>query len=378
MKTQNKRKKIKICLVSLFGYSLYNKRSSNSFGGGAAVQLFLLAKEFAKNNDFEISVLTGHYKKVKSQTERFKNIMIFNALDIHKKLINYPKNLIKFFVTLKKINPDIIIQRSADFVTGLCAFFCKVFGKKFIYSIAHELDVSGEYVKDLKRKIFKYGINNATFLVAQSNDQIMFIEKQKNRKINNISVIKSGYKIKEIGENTKKYILWVSRAVRWKRPELFLKLAKLFPKEKFIMICNKEGDILYWESIKKASSISNLKFLNYIPFHKIDRYFKEAKLFINTSIYEGFPNTFIQAFKNKTPVISLNVNPDEILTKNKIGIFCHDDLKKMEFSINQLFENQELYDTYAKNAFTYVKNNHDIKIISKKWFELIEKIIDNH
>ncbi|KKK48962.1 hypothetical protein LCGC14_3139870, partial [marine sediment metagenome] len=53
-------------------------------------------------------------------------------------------------------------------------------------------------------------------------------------------------------------------------------------------------------------------------------------------------------------------------------------LKKMESSINQLFENQGLYDTYAKNAFTYVKNNHDIKIISKKWFELIEKIIDNH
>ncbi|KKK81418.1 hypothetical protein LCGC14_2813630, partial [marine sediment metagenome] len=247
--------------------------------------------------------------------------------------------------------------------------------------------------KGVLGKFYKYGLNNATIIIAQNNDQIFELEKFKKRKIRNIKLIKSGYNIIKKDNIEKKNILWVSRAIEWKRAEIFLKLAQKMPNKDFIIICNKANNKIYWKTISdNAFKIRNLKFLSFIPFHKIDSYFqeakifintsiygyfKEAKIFINTSIYEGFPNTFIQAFKNKTPVISLNVNPDEILTKNKIGIFCHDDLKKMEFSINQFFENQELYDSYSKNAFSYVKNNHDIKHISKKWLLLCEKIYDN-
>ncbi len=369
--------KLKVCFVSHFAYPLFNKEKKIPFGG-KEVQLYLLSKELARNNNLGVKVITGDNKLKSRRIEAYNNLNLYISLPTKKTFINKIKSVINFFLTLFQMNPDVLIQRGGSVLTGLCALYSKIFKKIFIFSIAHRNDVIKNGKQGLIRLSHWYGINNADYIIAQNHEQIQEYEDWKKRKIPNITVIKSGYEIKSYEIKKKKYVLWVSRADRWKRPELFLKLTKLLPKEKFIMICSKGGDILYWESIKKASSISNLKFLNFIPFHKIDRYFKEAKIFINTSINEGFPNTFIQAFKNKTPVISLNVNPDEILTKNKIGIFCHDDLKKMEFSINQLLENQELYDSYSKNAFTYVKNNHDIKIISKKWFVLIEKINDNH
>ena len=41
----------------------------------------------------------------------------------------------------------------------------------------------------------------------------------------------------------------------------------------------------------------------------------------NTSKTEGgSPVTFIQAWMNSVPVISLNHNPDKILSKHKIGL----------------------------------------------------------
>ena len=373
-------KKIKLCIISHFGYPLYNKKCiETDIGGGAGVQLYLLSKEFAKKNTINVNVITGNHKIHKNRIETYQNIKIFKVLPLKRTFLNVLKFIIIFFLTLIQIKPDIVIQRTASPSTGLCAFYCKLFRKKFIYSISNKPEVNGKAEKGVLGKFYKYGLNNATIIIAQNNNQIFELEKYKKRKIGNIKVIKSGYNIIKKDNIEKKNILWVSRAIKWKRAEIFLKLAQKMPNKDFIIICNQANNNIYWNTISdNAFKIHNLKFLDFIPFHKIDRYFLEAKIFINTSVYEGFPNTFIQAFMNKTPVISLNVNPDEILTKNKIGIFCHDDLKKMEFSINQLFENKELYDSYSKNAFNYVKNNHDIKIISKKWFELIEKIIDNH
>ncbi len=369
-------KKIKICIISHFIYPLYNTKCMEpDIGGGAGVQLFLLSKEFAKQNNISVNVITGIHKIQKSRIEIYQNINLFNVLPLKRTLLNIFKFLIIFFITLIKIKPDIVIQRAASQTTGLCAFYCKLFRKKFIYSIANKPDVNGDAEKGVLGKFYRYGLSNANFIIAQNNDQISELEKLKNRKIRNIKAIKSGYDISNKDSIEKKYILWVSRAIEWKRAEIFLKLAQNIPDKNFVIICTKTYNIKYWDSLaSRSTEIPNLKFINFIPFHKINQYFQEAIIFVNTSIYEGFPNTFIQAFKNKTPVISLNVNPDEILTKNMIGIYCNDNIKKLELSLRQLLENKDLYESYSKNAFSYVKNNHDIIEISKKWLLLFEKI----
>ena len=369
-------KKIKICIISHFGYPLYNKKCMETdIGGGAGVQLYLLSKEFTKKNNINVNVITGNHKIQKKRIELYQNIKLFNVLPIKRNIFNIFKFVIFIFITLIQIKPDIIIQRAPSTSTGICAFYSKLFRKKFIYSIANKPDVNGVAEKGVLGKFYKYGLDNASVIVAQHNDQILELEKFKKRKVRNILVIKSGYEIIEIDQIKKTKILWVSRAMEWKRAEFFLELAKKIPDKDFIIICTKTNNEKYWKTIfDNAFKIHNLKFLNFVPFQKMDSYFQKAKFFINTSIFEGFPNTFIQAFKNKTLVISLNVNPEEILTKHKIGIFCNDDLKKMEVTINHLFENQELYNSYTKKAYSYVKENHDIKEISKKWLILFKKI----
>ena len=374
--TLKKERKINLCLVAPYIYSLFNKKSSVPFGG-AEVQLYLLSKEFSRNNKINVNIITGIYNLKKNIIEYYNNIKIFSSLSLEIKKFALLKYYIKLFFTLIRVAPDIVIQRTGGMETGICALYCNIFKKKFVFSIANDDDVK----KDKKigiiiNNFYQYGLKNADYIVAQKIEQIKFLEKWKKKKINNIKVIKSGHIIQNLNNMEKNYILWVGRAIRWKRPELFLKLSKCFPDVSFIMICRKSFDHNYWKKLySEAQEINNIQFIEFVPFLEINKIFSNAKIFINTSIpREGFPNTYIQALMNMAPVIALTVDPDDFLIINKCGFNSKNDFNKMKDFLNYLITNKKELEFYSNNSYDYIKKNHNIYTVSKEWIKLFETL----
>ena len=77
---------------------------------------------------------------------------------------------------------------------------------------------------------------------------------------------------------------------------------------------------------------------------------------------------------NKTPVISLNVDPDQILTLNKIGIYCNNRYDELEQNIQKILKNPKIFEEYSNNAFKFAKINHDVKHVSLDWISLIKEL----
>lgn len=367
---------MKIAIVSLNINSLFDTKSTLPFGG-AEVQLYLLIREFLKYNDLKVSVITGDKYIKRTIVKQTKNLRLILSQPLNDKLLNYIKRPIRLFFYLLRENPDIIIQRIGGIETGICAIYAKLLNKKFIFSIAHKYDTIKGGRKGILSLFYQLGLIMADLIIAQSNDQIIQLREWKNRDINNIFLIKSGYDIKEVNINSKKYILWIGRAIKWKRGEVFIKLAKDFPQEQFLMICNKnKNNFYYWNKLKEnADKISNLSFIEFIPFNQIDSYFEKAKIFINTSESEGFPNTFIQAMKNKTPIVSLNVNPDNFLEKCECGISCNNSYKDFKKAIKIVLDNREIYQKLSENAYKYVKKAHNIKNIAENWVKVFKSLL---
>ena len=96
--------------------------------------------------------------------------------------------------------------------------------------------MDGSAEKGIIGKIYKFGLENADYIIAQNEEQVSLLQRRVKHSISNIKIIKSGYFMENPKIKDKQYILWVARAVDWKRPEIFLKLAIIFPKEKFLMI----------------------------------------------------------------------------------------------------------------------------------------------
>jgi glycosyltransferase involved in cell wall biosynthesis len=193
-------------------------------------------------------------------------------------------------------------------------------------------------------------------------------------------MIPNGHRLPPLSDRQREFILWVGRSADFKRPGLFIDLAEKISGEKFTMICQQAtGDDDYDSLVARAEQVKNLEFIKRVPFGEIDNYFQRAKVFVNTSDAEGFPNTFIQACKSATPILSLNVNPDDFLSNYNCGVCCDNDTDKFPVALGQMLKNAS-YKELSRNAREYAKDKHDISKICDKYKELFinlkEDIID--
>lgn len=356
-----------LSIFSLRSYPLFNPDSKDIIGG-AEVQLYLIAKQFSKSKLFEqINFFVGDYnQKYIEFDNKIKLVRCINGKN--KLFINFLRIIYHFYTT----KSDYYLFRAYNIYVVVLILFLKITKKKVIFMVPHDSYTDNNYHKNLLIK----RINNLIYHF--SNKIIVQNEYQRNalyKRGFSSRIIKSGYKLNEKKINKKDFVLWVGRSEKWKRPDVFLNLAKKNSSLKFIMICQESKDKDYYLKIeKKAHKIKNLEFISFVPFNKIDKYFKNAKIFINTSTQEGFPNTYIQAMKNKTPILALNVNPNNIINQHNLGLCANNSLYKLNKYLNLLYSDNHSYNYYSKNVFNYVEKNHDIKKIS---LELYEEIVND-
>jgi glycosyltransferase involved in cell wall biosynthesis len=295
---------------------------------------------------------------------------------------------LKFYLiwkVLEKAGADVYYQRAANPVTGLISLFCILKRKKFVYSIAHKADVDGTYIIEsylknlppfmgsIYRQIFRFGVKFADCIIAQNEEQQELLKMTFKRES---ILIKSMHILPE--ERPKKdvppIVLWVSSIQDFKRPGLFLKIARAIPSGRFQMIGGAFGDIKFYETIEaEAGEIPNLEFIGFVPHHRVNQYFERASIFVITSTAEGFPNTILQAWARYTPVVSLNVDPDEIICKYKLGLHSRT-LERMAEDVKLLLEDGALREEMGKNGREYVEKEHNINKIMDEYIKVFEAL----
>lgn len=365
----------KICFISLQAYPYFIKNGKGA-SGGSELQLYQFATYLAENRIKDVSFVVSDFGQ--SHIKKFGFVKVYKAYKIFKiniKFVSFFYYFFSFLRTLKNINADIYVQRAAGFETGVVALFCRIFKKKFVYMAAHKIDCNDEYIKNnfFNGKSYKFGLEKADLTIVQAKEYKKMLEE--NFGVKSI-ILKNGFYLpKEKNELERKYILWVARLDKWKQPEIFLELADANPNEKFVMIAPYSMSKGYSKGIEqRARKIDNLEFIPGVDFYKIDDYFKKAKIFVNTSKYEGFPNTFIQSAMHGVPIVSLNVNPDNFLIKHDCGFCAGGSNEKMAEEMNKVLANKHDWLRLSENAYKYAKENHDIEKIAGKFIKLLDNL----
>ena len=345
---------------------------------GPEVHQVLLSKELIKHN-FEVAVVT--------QCEKGAPVEYINGIEvikIHAKI--YSSNIILKIVhiwnAMRKAKADIYIH--AGGAAGAVSPFCRVMKKKYVYDIASDALVSSEIItkknKEFSQSIFSLGafgnwldIKLADAIIVQSEFQKKMLKKNFGK---DSMAIKMPFPLTERGmpEKAKPPImLWVGAMAEVKQPELFVRLAKVIPEGRFQMIGGRSGNQELYDKIKKSSKrISNLEFLGVVPFDEINEYFSRASILVNTSMFEGFPNAFIQAWMNYTPVVSLRSDPDEIICRYNMG-FHSKTFDQLVEDVKTLLETEALREEIGVNGRKYAEEAHDITKIISKYIEVLSR-----
>ncbi len=276
---------------------------------------------------------------------------------------------------LEKEKPDIIYQRILNSFSYHLSKYSK--NKKIPYFIhvadnyslqLNQLSLTTTVRKWMLNKVKK---NVHCNFIVQTSFQKKLLEKQGIRPIQKVYNMhpynanlsfKAYYKKK----NSKKFqILWIGSGRPVKRMELFLKLANSYNNRKnfsFHIIGRIETNSPYGvKLLKKIQAMNNLNYHGEQSNEYVNKNISESNLIINTSLTEGFSNVFIQSWLRGVPVISLNSNPDEVITKYNLGYFCYNDFNLISQKLNYLASDKVKYLQIAENCFTVSRNLFQIE-----------------
>lgn len=349
--------------------ALFNEKSSRTFGG-ASVQLYNIGKELGKYEEIETFSYVIEETKIDFFEEKFfKFVKTFSEKDnLYVKLSKLRKKFLENEI-------EVVIQRGLTQQSPILSFFCKIWGIKYVFMFASDVEVEGKTQSFKKRcYFFKKLLKNSFRIIVQNEYQKSKIQKKYSEKT---FLIRNGFSLKE-EENlkVKKDILWVSRSDKWKNPEKFLELALEYPSENFVMICpySVNMSVEEYEKLKKNSEkISNLKFIEFVRYDKIDNYFSKSKIFVNTSDYEGSPQTFVQATMNAVPIVSLNSDPNSILEKHGCGFCAKGDFELLKEKIGDMVDkNTYQWKSMSSKCIAYAKEKHSIEKNVSKLVEILK------
>ncbi|HOK65958.1 MAG TPA: glycosyltransferase family 4 protein [Anaerohalosphaeraceae bacterium] len=363
----DEKKVISVCFVCPKAYGLFDP-SVKTYYGGAEVDLYMLATELAKDPAFSVSFICADYGQPDEQVR--ENVRLLRGPDFRK---NAACSAVRLWRAMKKADARFYLMKTASPGVPLVYAFCRSHGRKFLYRTAHRYECDGTYRAQhpVLGRLFVRALRRAAAVFAQNEEDSRLL--QQTAGVESV-VIANGHRLAEPGREERTSVLWVGRSADFKYPERFLRLAEQFPQERFVMVCRQAaGDREYDALRKEAESVPNLRFFPDVDFFELGRFFAAAKVFVNTSDAEGFPNTFIQAAAAGTAILSWQVNPDQFLTKYQCGLSCGGTMERLVQGLGFLLDRQR-YLEIGQNGLRYVRECHDIAVLVQRYKECLRAL----
>jgi len=231
---------------------------------------------------------------------------------------------------MRAADASVYYQRCAGLITGAVAAFCKAHGRKFVYAGASDWNfyAPGKLRLDALQEWagYRYALRWADQITVQSRTQQELLRKNWHREGVFIPNAFPDRRQPDGPWKPRKYFLWAGGMRVAKRPDRLAMLARACPGLSFVMISGgaKDSDIYAERMTAEIKSIPNIEYLGFVPYPETHAYFDSAVALVNTSEWEGFSNTFLQALRAGVPIVSY-LDPDGILSDNPIGFAVRSD-----------------------------------------------------
>lgn len=222
------------------------------------------------------------------------------------------------------------------------------------------------------------GTRFADILLAQNNSQVEGFRRNFRKHaflIRNIAGSLSEDPIPAHADKPPVDILWVGNSMAKKRVEIVLALARRLPEYTFAIAMNRADAGRYEVASRQCSLLGNVSFLGEVEPAAMEAWFGRARLLLNTSRQEGFPNTYLQAWQHDIPVISVCIDPDGVVARHGLGAVLDSRLEaaldgdedryaaRLEPLVLQFLDDETHHQEYAARVRRYIDDHHDADLL---------------
>lgn len=359
-----------VCFVAPYAWPVLSRDPAIKVVGGAEVQQAILARLMVRAG-YRVSMICCDY----GQPDR----AVVDGVTVHKVFAPdaglpmlrflHPR-LTSVWRAMREVDADVYYQRSSAVWTGVVAAFCRRHGKGSIYAGASDRDfVRGEeqirFARD--RWIYRRGLAAVDAIVAQNQAQVETCREHHGREA---VLIQSCYELpKNSVSRDRNLVLWVGTVHDQKRPEILLDMARRLPHRRFVMIGGpRVGETKYFDGVRRAAeAIPNVQFTGFLPLAEVEPWFDRARVLVSTSVYEGMPNVFLQAWARGVPIVS---TVDVGVPINRVFREIDEGVQQIE----RLFEDQAGWADASARAREYFAATHSPERVLRQYGELIQRV----
>lgn len=356
-----------ICFVA---HSAYGALTGGRNGriGGIERQQALVAKWLAKRG-WRVSMITWDEGQPQGEVVDGVRVIKMCRRDSGIKGVRFFHPIWTSLVrALRAADADVYYQNTGGYETGQVALWCRRHGKKFVYSVASDPDCDAHLPKMRslhERLLYRYGVRHADRIIVQTRRQQ--------------EALRSGFGLNgDVGAmpcaapgnsndlpmrvfpSLQGRVLWVGRVCEAKRPDRLVDVARACPDLAFDCVGPAGKTEYSRRTMERARQMPNVTVHGPVAWENVWDYYRQAACLLCTSDYEGFPNTFLEAWSQSLPVVS-TFDPDDLIACRELGLVAGD-IPGLAAAIRRLLESPDLYRCLSQNARQYYLENHVVEV----------------
>ncbi len=270
---------------------------------------------------------------------------------------------------LDRSDADIVYQRTAGAITGQCALWARLRGRRFVFACAHDFDVlprSPALGSARDRAFYRYGLHHADRVLAQSalqRDELARYHGLTAMIVRNLIDLPSAAR----DEAAADAVVWVGTIKPAKRPEWILDAAERLPHVRFVVAGGAPpapmSDAPFRGFAAAAAALDNVEVLGFVAPAGVPAVLARARVFAHTSEAEGFPNTLLEAWAHGVPSVSA-VDPDGAVASGGVGVLATD-AEAFVTRVDELWKDAAARRTMGARARAYVAERHAPGVVAR-------------
>jgi len=351
--------------------------------GGGELQISLLARSLALDKH-EVIVIDPYIERSFVTPEGIKVLPVPNWNRGWPVLRMFWYRIPSIYKLFLKQNADFYYVRMRSILNLIAYRAAKKTKAKFLIALASDIDIMsfknkfkfqykdnfnlGKYLTqwlpgDL---IFRYLIKRADYVIIQHNGQILNNKEVKGKVFLFPNIIDTN-NFPRIDKGNGNYYIYVGSLTIMKGADLLFELVSGLNDLEMLIVVGQPNDDKAVAIFKELSLLKNTDLKGRKNHFEAMQYLSKAKALINTSRFEGFPNVFLEAWGMGIPVLSLKVDPGNIIEKNNLGKCFDGDLDKMITFLKA--KNKPEFNGEAMKS--YVDSHHDFQTAGRRFVLLL-------